>query len=119
MPALRRIIMKKFKIWLLNKALSHLFPVFEMDRVFTADKQGHLFLNGELVTDKQKGSLKGEVRMFKNTQIWDILSASLKYQAQKLAFNESKDLQDLLNAKMVLWTISVQEGILKKIEESK
>jgi len=111
--------MKKFKLWLLRKALSHLFPVFRMDKVVTADKQGHLFINGELVTDKQKGSLQAAVRMFRNTELWEIVTATLKYQAQQLAFNESKDLQDLLNAKMMLYTISVQENILKKIEKAK
>ncbi len=111
--------MKKFKIWLLNKYLAYLFPVFKADKVLTASKSGHLYLNGELVTEKQKNSLKGQVRMFRNTQIWEIMTDTLKFQAQKLAFNESKDLQDLMNAKMMCYTISVQENILKRIEEAK
>ncbi len=102
---------------LLNYALRHLFPVFKMDKVMTASKSGHLFLNGELVTEKRKDSLKAQVRMVRNTEIWEILENSLKHQAQKLAFDDSKELQDLLNAKMILYTISVQENILKKIEE--
>ncbi len=111
--------MKKFKIGLLNLALRHLFPVFKIENVLTASKSGHIFLNGELITEKRKHSLKAQVRMMHNTELWEILTATLKYQAQKLAFDDSKELQDLLNAKMMLYTISVQENILKRIEEAK
>ncbi len=111
--------MKRFKLWLFNKTLEHLFPIFKVEKVLTASKSGHLFLGGELVTEKQKNSLKGQVRMLRNTQIWEVLTESLKHQAQKLAFNDSKDLQDLMNAKMILYTISVQENILKKIEDAR
>ncbi len=119
MPALRRSYMKRFKIWLLNYALRHLFPVFKAERVLTANKIGNLFLDGELVVGKQKDSLKAQVRMLRNTQIWEVLTDSLKHQAQKILFNDSKDLQDVLNAKMMLYTISVQENIIKTIEEAK
>ena len=109
--------MKRFKNWLLNRALEHLFPIFKADKVLTSSESGHLFLNGELISENRKQSLKGQVRMMRNTEIWEILSASLKHQAQLLAFNKSQDLQDLLNAKMMLYTISVQENIIKKIED--
>ncbi len=111
--------MKKFKRWLLNYALRELFPVFSVDKTLTANKLGHLFLNGELVTGKQKDSLKAQARMIRNTQIWEILTASVKLQAQQLMFKDSKDLQDFLNGKMILYTISVQENIIKKIEDAK
>lgn len=111
--------MNRFKIWLLNLALRHLFPIFSVDKVLTASKSGHLFLNGELVTEKQKNSLKAQARMFRNTQLWEVMTITLKAQAQKLAFNDSKDFQDLLNAKMMLYTIEVQENIIKKIENAK
>lgn len=119
MPALRGSYMNRLKLRLLNYALRFLFPVFRMDKVLTASKSGHIFLNGELVTEKRKHSLKAQVRMMRNTELWEILSDTLKHQAQKLAFDDSKDLQDLLNAKMMLYTISVQENIIKKIEEAK
>jgi len=111
--------MKSFKLRLLNYALEHLFPIFKADKVLTASKSGHLFLNKELVTEKRKASLKAQARMMRNTEIWEIMTATLKAQAQELAFNQSKDLQDLLNAKMMCYTISVQENIIKKIEEAR
>ncbi len=103
-------------MWVLRKTLAHLFPVFEIEKVLTVSKSGHLFLNGQIVTEQQKQSLQAAARMFRNTQLWEVLTSSLKSQAQKLAFNQSKDLQDLLNAKMILYTVDVQENILKKIE---
>ena len=119
MPLLWGSNMKRFKIWLLNYALQHLFPVFQAERVLTTSKSGHLFLGGELVTEKRKASLQAQARMMRNTEIWEIMTATLKHTAQKIAFNDSKDQQDLLNAKMILYTISVQENIIKKIEDSK
>ena len=69
--------------------------------------------------EKRKASLQAQARMMRNTEIWEIMTATLKHTAQKIAFNDSKDQQDLLNAKMILYTISVQENIIKKIEDSK
>lgn len=111
--------MKRFKRWLLNKCLEQLFPIFKVEKTLTASKSGHLFLGGELVSGKQKDSLKAAARMFRNTQLWEILTATLKFQAEKIMFNESKNDQDLLNGKMVCYTISVMENIIKKIEEAK
>lgn len=111
--------MKNFKFRILNYLFRHLFPLFKVEKVLTASKAGQLYLNGELVTMKRRQSLEAQVRMMRNTEIWEILTSSVKQQAQKLAFNDSKDLQDLLNAKMMLYTISVQENILKKIEDTK
>jgi len=119
MPPLRGKPMKKLKLWVLNRMFEYLFPIHVMDKVLTYNKQGYLYLNGVLLSPTERSNLQNELRYFQNTQLWDILSASLKHQAQKLAFNESKDVQDLLNAKMILYTISVQENILKKIDQAK
>ncbi len=111
--------MKRFKTWVLNKVFYHLFPIFKAEYVLTASKSGHLFLNGELVTEKEKHSLKAQARMMRNTRIWEIMSATLKSQAQQVMFKEAKDLQDVINGKVMCYTIEVMENILKKIEEAK
>ncbi len=104
---------------LFNFALRKLFPVFDIEKTLTADKVGRLYLNGEMVVAKQKDSLKNQARLLKNTQIWDILTNSLKLQAQMMMFNKSENLQDFMNGKMVLYTISVMENIIKTIEDAK
>lgn len=116
MSLLWGIFMKK---WLLNKVLQHLFPVFKIENVLTASRSGHLFLNGELITEKRKNSLQAQVRMLRNTELWEIMTDTLKYEAQLTMFNNSKDLQDLMNGKMICYTIGVQENIIKKIEEAR
>ncbi|MGH7249346.1 MAG: hypothetical protein ACREGC_00045 [Minisyncoccia bacterium] len=99
--------------------LDHLLPAFKAEKILTASKSGHLFLGGELVTEKQKGSLQAAARMFRNTQLWEIMTDTLKSQAQTIMFKDAKDYQDLVNGKMMLYTIEVQENILKKIEQAK
>jgi hypothetical protein len=108
--------MEKLKMKLINYALRKLFPIFEVENVLTVSKSGHLFLNGEVVQEKQKNSLKAQARMLRDSGLWEIMAASLKHRAQKIAFDESQTLQDLLNAKMILYTISVQENMIKNIE---
>lgn len=113
------IAMKKFKLWIFNKALQYYFPVFKAEKVLTANKIGHLFLGGELVSGKQKDSLKAQARMIRNTQIWEVMTASLKQQAQRKMFVEAKDLQDVMIGKTMCYTIEVMENIIKKIEEAR
>lgn len=111
--------MGKLKMKLINYVLRSLFPVFELENVLTVSKSGHLFLNGEVMTEKQKSTLKAQARMLRDSGLWEIMAATLKSQAQKIAFNDSQTLQDLMNAKMILYTISVQENIIKNIERVK
>jgi len=108
--------MQRLKIRLLNYFLRHLFPIVDVEKVLTADKKGNLYLNGTLIEGKKLDDLRHEVILYKNTMLWGILSNTLKHQAQEIIFANSKDLQDVLNGKMVLYTLDVQEKIIKKIE---
>lgn len=107
------------KIRLLNWALKKLFPVFNLENVLTVDKAGRLYLNKKLVDGKKLANLKEQVRLVKNSELWSIMSETLLYQAQQTMFNESKTLQDLMNGKMICYTVDVQSKILEKIDKAK
>lgn len=94
-------------------------PSINLEFVLTSDKQGHLFLNGEIIDGTKQKELIHEASLFKNTKIWDILSNTLKHNAQLTMFNNAKDTQDLMNGKAILYTISTQENIIKTIERSR
>lgn len=111
--------MQIFKNWLIRLYLSHLLPIVDLEQVLTTNKQGHILLNGHLIDKKKLDDLKQEVILFKNTALWGILSNTLKHQAEVTIFNKSKDYQDLMNGKMILYTISVQNSIVTIIDKAK
>ncbi len=94
-------------------------PPIDLGHVLTSDKTGHLYLNGVLVDQKLQKDLVHEASLIRNTRIWDILSNTLKQNAQLTMFNHSKDMQDLMNGKTILYTIDTQENIIKSIERSR
>lgn len=111
--------MSRFKYWILNKVFEYLFPFSDVAKILTSDKQGHLYLGGVLIEKQKLSDLKNEVRLLKNTGIWEIITYTLKHQAQETIFSKSLDYQDLINGKMILYTINVQEKMIEKIDKAK
>jgi hypothetical protein len=111
-------MLKTLKTKLINRYLRHLFPIVDIERVMTTDKSGRVYLNGELVTGQKLATLKSEVQLLVNTELWEIISNTLKHQAQSIMFTNSKELMDVMNGKMVLYTIGVQEQIAKNIRDA-
>lgn len=96
------------------------FPiVVELEKVCTIGSNGWLYLNGTAINKKKLEQLKSEVTFFRNTLLWDILTNSMNFKAQEIGWNASKDIQDLMNGKMVSYTIQEQTKILNKIEKAR
>ncbi len=112
-------MIQKLKIRFINYALRHLFPVVEIEQVLTSNKQGQLFLNGVSIDHQKLADLQSEVMLFRNTKIWGIMSNTLRHQAQLIIFKEAKDLQDVMNGKMILYTLDVQQKIVDLIDKAK
>lgn len=95
------------------------FPVLvDMEKILTSNKQGQVFLNGVQIESKKLEQLKGEVIMLSNSLLWDIIVNTLEHQAQEIGWMKSKEIQDLMNAKMISYTVDVQRKILQKIEKA-
>lgn len=107
------------KTRLFNNVSSRLFPIVNLEKVLTSNKQGAIFLNGKQIDGKKLADLKQEVHLFQNTQLWEIIHNTLVHQAQQIIFTNSQTLQDVLNGKMVLYTLDVQNQIIKKIDNAK
>lgn len=91
----------------------------DLEKILTVNRQGHIYLGGHPIESKKLQDLQHEVRLLRNTALWDILVNTLKHQAQMTMFNKSQDYQDLMNGKMILYTIDVQENMIKKIDKAK
>lgn len=105
----------QLKRWIFKKLTKHLLPVVDMERVLTSDKKGNLYLNGVIIEAKKYSELEQEVTLFRNSALWDLLQNTLKHQAQVNMFEKSKTVDDILFAKAILYTLDVQEKIIKLI----
>jgi len=93
-------------------------PIIDLENVLT-EKNGKLFLNKILIPDKLKDQLKSEANLYRNTKLWEIITNTLENQAYESGWTKSTTLQDLLNAKSICFTISVQKNIIELIERAK
>ena len=108
--------MKRF---IINYLVKKLFPIYSLDRLVTITKQGNLLIGGKLADNNKLSNLQNEARFLANTELWELLTDTLKHRAEVAMFIKSKDTQDLMNGKMILYTLDVQNNILNKILKSK
>ena len=92
-------------------------PIIDLDKVLT-EKNGKLFLNGNLIDEKKVDTLKQEAHMFKNSVLWEIITNTLESQAYEAGWIKSKTIEDLMNAKSIHYTIDIQKKIIEKIDNA-
>ena len=94
----------------------HLFEFVTLEDIVRTDK-GAVFIGKNRITEQEKLNLISEAKLIKSTRLWHLLTQTLKYDAQERMFKNSKDYQDLLNGKMMLYNISIQENLIKFFSE--
>lgn len=105
---------------MVEDALADLLTSFSPYNIFTSDKTGRsLFLETKKIPPERIGELKGDVMFLKKSQIWKILTDTIKYMAQETMFTKSKTYEDMITGKMMLYNISLMERILFLIESHK
>ena len=102
---------------LLNK---HLYCTVEPDSIITTGKingKEILYLHGKALEEAEIKNLQQEIKHLKSLWIWKIMTETLKDQAQQVMFVKSKDFNDMVAGKMMLYNLGVQERIIKLIED--
>jgi hypothetical protein len=97
---------------------------FLMRKIFcaTTEKEiltvsnGKVVIDGKLVTENEIRQLKAEIKALKGFRIWEIVSASLKKDAQDRIFNHSVHLKDITFGKALLYSVDLQEKIMRIID---
>lgn len=110
--------MFKFREKIVSYAM-RFFPVVDLEKIITSNRQGNLFLGGTQINAKKLADLKQEAHLFRNTQLWDIVHNTLKHQAQVAMFTSATTVQDVLNGKTMLRTLDIQENIIQLIDKAK
>ncbi len=75
------------------------------------------FLGNEQLSMEEIKMLKEEIRFLENTRIWHIITNTLASDAQEKMITKSQSFNDMLSGKMLLYGISVQKNIMRKIKE--
>lgn len=105
------------KAWIRNWVLKNLLSAVIEKDILTTDKYGNIYLQGQVLTENEARMLKGEANLFTQTRLWSILTNTPKHQAEKVMFSHSKTYGDMVSGKMMLYTIDVQEKIVKKLSQ--
>ena len=105
---------------LVNFVAGKILHAVTQQDVFTQNsKTGEIFLGGKTLSTSEVISLGQEVIALKNMRIWSILTSSIGEQAKKTMFENSQSWEDMVYGKSVLYAISLQESILKVLEQQK
>jgi len=110
-------MIKKIKMWLLNKVIEGLFKGVTTRNVIEFDSQKGALLNKETLTEQQKKIFAEEAKFIEKTETWKILTSTLRHNAHKTMFEKSTVLDDLFFAKAMLYNIDVQEKILAVLKK--
>lgn len=107
---------------LANKKIAEMGYFFNPDDILTASINPDgtprlLYLGKEQIGSMEINNLKAEVKFLRASKIWPIITSTLKSQANDIMFIKSKDYDDMRSGKMMIFNLSVQEGVLTTIEK--
>lgn len=75
--------------------------------------RGKFYFNGKVLTEAQQKDIILQAQALLKSDLFLLLMREMVYEGNKKIYHDSKDLQDLLAGKMVLWTVDV---LKKKVE---
>lgn len=100
---------------LVRTLIDKIGPV-DMSKVIGNTKVGQkhaILLGGKRVEDNEALALKSEVELFEKTKLWNLITETLRYQAQRRMFNESKSSEDVyISGTFLLHAISTLEHVV-------
>lgn len=82
--------------------------------IITIDKiKGIIYIGGQRVDPVRLASLQAESTFLLNSELWKILSETIRHMAHEIMFTKSKTYEDLLSGKMWLYHLDIQKKILE------
>ncbi len=81
-------------------------------RVFHPQDNGLVFIGGEILSDQQRALLKDQATNFLTTQLWEVISATLRNEAATLALKKSTTWDHVTFAKALDYVESTVEKML-------
>lgn len=109
---------------LVNKRFSDLNFTVNPDDVVLASYDAAknpvaMFIGGHRAENQEVRNLQQEVRYFKESRLWKLLTETPRWMANEIMFNKSETYDDMKGGKMMLLNLDTQEKILSTIEKIK
>lgn len=98
---------------LAKEKLSSLLVGINFDKIVSLDKgKGIVYIGGKRADDSRLSNLKSEAEFFGQSDLWNIISETVKQIAQKSMFMNAESLVDLQKGKSILYTLDSQQNIV-------
>lgn len=108
-------LIEQLKNWLTK----NLFCTVDPKQVLKQGKNGIFLIDDEIVSKEEMRSLQSEAKFLQHTRLWQILTETIKDQAEKVMFEKSTSFEDMRTGKMMLYNINLQKQIVNIIEKYK
>lgn len=110
--------MKKVKIIILNYILKHLFNTVTVEDILVYNPNDKTFKVGdEILPSGDKQDIISGAESIRRMYVWKMLNKDLKYQTNKMIYENSQTIDDTLFGKAVLYTLDVIDKKLKHLSE--
>lgn len=100
---------------LLNRLLSKTLKMEVPEDIMTVTKENKIYFKGKEVEHKQLTKWKDDLEVLGSLEIYKVLKDSMKNDAQALIFKKSNNFDDVLNGKMILWTLEQMDAYISSI----
>lgn len=71
------------------------------DSVFHKSKNGDIYIGKEKITNEMRDILQRDAEVFLNSRLFQVMNASIINEAYDIALKQSKNFDEVLNAKML------------------
>lgn len=91
--------------------------ISELEKLIFSDENGKILIGGEEVRPEVLVALKGQAKFIKTSQLFEIINATIKNQAFELGVQQSKDWDNVLYAKALLYYCQVFNKIINRLDK--
>ena len=108
--------MKPLKIKILNFCLNHLFNAVTEDDYFYENRENKKLMIGNIPASDQKlKNFKSDAQMMLHSELWTQMMKDLQYAANKKMFLDSRNMDDIVFGKAMLFCLDVMNKKVKRI----
>lgn len=103
----------------INDVLKDLLNAPLPSDILGGDSAGRVFLNGQLLTDAELSKLQGEVKVFQDMRLFQVLLGTPRDVAMKVMFEKAQNWDDMRSGKMLLYALDLQMKVMHTIARGK
>jgi hypothetical protein len=111
--------MEPKKVEKLNKMTDRLFNEITEADILRVTPNGTFLVGSTVIPAEAKQEIVSQANIIQEMELWRMLVRDMKYQANKRMYTESKDIDDMIFGKAMLYSLDVLEQKLKNLSRMK